>query len=139
VSAAIGAAIGGDGPVVALLGDLCLLHDQNGLLGAAARGVDVTFVVVDNNGGGIFSFLPQAEAAPDHFEALFGTPQGVDVAAVAALHGIPTVEVTRAGELAGAVGECIAAGGVQMVRIRTDRATNVTRHRVAWAAVAAAM
>src|SRR5262245_10178765 len=101
VSTAIGAALGGDSPVVALLGDLCFLHDQNGLLGAAVREVDVTFVVVDNDGGGIFSFLPQAEAAPEHFEALFGTPQGVDLGALAALHGIPAVEVTGASELVG--------------------------------------
>ena len=136
VSTAVGAALGGEGPVVALLGDLCFLHDQNGLLGAASRGVDVTFVVVDNDGGGIFSFLPQAEAAPEHFEALFGTPQGVDIAAVAALHGIPTVDVTRAGDLAEVVARSVVDGGVRVVRIRTDRATNVTRHRAAWAAVA---
>jgi len=138
VSTAIGAALGGDGPVVALLGDLCFLHDQNGLLGARSRGVDVVFVVVDNDGGGIFSFLPQADAAPEHFEALFGTPQGVDVAAVAKVHGIPTVEVARAGELVGAVEDAVKDGGVRVVRIRTDRATNVTGHRAAWAAVAAA-
>jgi 2-succinyl-5-enolpyruvyl-6-hydroxy-3-cyclohexene-1-carboxylate synthase len=136
VSTAIGVAIGGPGPVVALLGDLCLLHDQNGLLGAASRSVDVTFVVVDNDGGGIFSFLPQADASPEHFEALFGTPQGVDVAAVAAVHGIPTVEVTRAGELVGAVETAVKDGGVRVVLVRTDRATNVARHRAAWAAVA---
>ena len=139
VSTAIGAALGGDGPVVALLGDLCFLHDQNGLLGAGSRGVDVTFVVVDNDGGGIFSFLPQAEAAPEHFEALFGTPQGVDVAAVAALHGIPTVEVMRAGDLVGVVETAAKDGGVRVVRIRTDRAINVVRHRAAWNAVAAAL
>src|SRR4051812_7632710 len=139
VSTALGAAIGGDGPVVALLGDLCFLHDQNGLLGAASRGADVTYVVVDNDGGGIFSFLPQAAAAPEHFEALWGTPQGIDVGAVAALHGIPTVEIGRAGELIGAVEDSIGAGGVRVVRVRTDRATNVTRHRAAWAAVAHAL
>jgi 2-succinyl-5-enolpyruvyl-6-hydroxy-3-cyclohexene-1-carboxylate synthase len=138
VSTAIGAALGGAGPVVALLGDLCFLHDQNGLLGVASRDADVTFVVVDNDGGGIFSFLPQADAAPEHFEALFGTPQGVDVAAVAAVHGIPTVEVNRASELVGAVEHGVNDGGVRVVRLRTDRVTNVARHRAAWAAVAAA-
>jgi 2-succinyl-5-enolpyruvyl-6-hydroxy-3-cyclohexene-1-carboxylate synthase len=136
VSTAIGAALGGHGPVVALLGDLCFLHDQNGLLASTSRDVDVAFVVVDNDGGGIFSFLPQADAAPEHFEALFGTPQAVDVAAVAAVHGIPTVEATRAGDVVGAVEDAVKEGGVRLVRIRTDRTTNVARHRAAWAAVA---
>ena len=119
---------------VALLGDLCFLHDSNGLLGAADRGVDATFVVVDNGGGGIFSFLPQAEL-PEHFETLFGTPQAVDLAALARAHGIDTVEVETAAELVPALDESIAAGGVRLVRVRTDRATNVTRHREVWTAV----
>jgi 2-succinyl-5-enolpyruvyl-6-hydroxy-3-cyclohexene-1-carboxylate synthase len=119
---------------VALLGDLCFLHDCNGLLGAADRGLDVTFVVVDNRGGGIFSFLPQAEF-PEHFETLFGTPQTVDLAALARVHGIDTVEVASAVELVPALHDSIAAGGVRVVRVRTDRAANVTRHREVWAAV----
>ena len=56
--------------------------------------------MVDNDGGGIFSFLPQATAlAPDRFEQLFGTPLGVDVLALAAAHGIPTATVTTVDEL----------------------------------------
>jgi len=138
VSTALGLALSG-APTVALLGDLCFLHDANGLLGAAGRGVDCTYVVVDNDGGGIFSFLPQATAVPEHFEALFGTPHGIDVAAVAAVHGVPVTEVTDAAALPDAVRACVAAGGVRMVRVRTDRAANVTAHRNAWAAVAAAL
>ena len=137
VSTVLGIASGSEpgAATVALVGDLCFLHDSNGLLGATARGVDATFVVVDNDGGGIFSFLPQAEL-PEHFETLFGTPQPVDIAKVAAVHGIPVAEVDAADGLAPAVQAAVDAGGVRMVRVRTDRSTNVTCHREVWAAVA---
>ena len=136
VSTVLGIAAGSERrATVALIGDLCFLHDTNGLLGAADRGVDATFVVVDNGGGGIFSFLPQAEL-PEHFETLFGTPQPVDLAALAAVHGIPVAEVDAADDLVPAVQTAIDAGGVRVVRVRTDRDANVARHREVWAAVA---
>ncbi len=138
VSTVLGAASASSGPTVALLGDLCLLHDANGLLGAAGRGVDATFVVLDNDGGGIFSFLPQAEL-PDHFELLFGTPHGVDLAALASMHGLPAQRVEKAGEVVPAVEAAIAAGGVRFVIVPTERAENVKRHRDAWTAVASAL
>jgi 2-succinyl-5-enolpyruvyl-6-hydroxy-3-cyclohexene-1-carboxylate synthase len=134
VSTALGSAAAGDAPMVALLGDLCLLHDTNGLLGANRRGIDATLVVLDNDGGGIFSFLPQADL-PEHFELLFGTPHGIDLSGLAELHGIPCAAVEKASELLPAVRASIAAGGVRMVLVRTDRADNLTRHREAWAAV----
>jgi 2-succinyl-5-enolpyruvyl-6-hydroxy-3-cyclohexene-1-carboxylate synthase len=134
VSTALGIAAASDGPTVGLLGDLCFLHDTNGLLGAVDRGLDATFIVVDNGGGGIFSFLPQADL-PDHFETLFGTPQPVDVAAVAGVHGIPVTEVGTADELEPALRAAVDAGGVNAVRVRTDRETNVARHRKVWRAV----
>src|SRR5262245_14580265 len=138
VSTVLGVAAAGDTPTVALVGDLCFLHDVNGLLGARDRGVDVTFVVVDNDGGGIFSFLPQADL-PEHFEQLFGTPHGIDLAALAAVHGIPVDEITTASGLVPAVDRALDAGGVRVVLVRTDRATNVMRHREVWSAVAAAL
>jgi 2-succinyl-5-enolpyruvyl-6-hydroxy-3-cyclohexene-1-carboxylate synthase len=138
VSTALGAAAASPGPTVALLGDLCLLHDGNGLLGAADRGLDVTFVVLDNDGGGIFSFLPQAEL-PEHFELLFGTPHGVDLVALAAMHGLPADRIEKARDLVPAVEAAIAAGGVRLVIAPTERVDNVARHREAWKAVAAAM
>ncbi len=138
VSTALGLAAGSSSPVVALVGDLCFLHDANGLLGASARGVDATFVVVDNDGGGIFSFLPQADL-PEHFETLFGTPHGIDLTALAQVHGVAVTEVGRAGEIGGAVQDSIDAGGVRVVLVKTDRAANVTRHREVWAAVAGSL
>jgi 2-succinyl-5-enolpyruvyl-6-hydroxy-3-cyclohexene-1-carboxylate synthase len=139
VSTVLGVAASRTWPVtVALLGDLCLLHDANGLLGAGGRGLDAVFVVLDNNGGGIFSFLPQA-ALPAHFEELFGTPQEVDLAALGALHGVPVTEAGRADALVPAVSDAIAGGGVRMVRVRTGRDDNVKRHQLVLQAVADAL
>ena len=93
VSTAVGVAIAAEGPTALLIGDLAYLHDTNGLLGLAGRDLDLTIVVVDNRGGGIFSFLPQATTLPvDRFEQLFGTPQDVDLAGLAAAHGLPVLE-----------------------------------------------
>jgi 2-succinyl-5-enolpyruvyl-6-hydroxy-3-cyclohexene-1-carboxylate synthase len=128
----------GGGPVVALLGDLCLLHDGNGLLGAGERGIDATLVVLDNDGGGIFSFLPQADL-PEHFEPLFGTPHGIDLGALARVHGLPVDRVDRAADVVPAVTAAIAGGGVQLVIVPTERADNARRHREAWEAVAKAL
>ncbi len=136
VSTVLGAAAAAPGPVVALCGDLTFLHDAGGLLGAARRGIDATFVVLDNDGGGIFSFLPQARAGlAEHFETLFGTPQGVDLAALASVHGIGSEQVTKADDLMPAVERAVAAGGVRLVVVPTDRDDNVVRHRLAWEAV----
>jgi len=143
VSTVLGVAAGGDrGPVVGLLGDLCFLHDGNGLLGARDRGLDATFVVVDNDGGGIFSFLPQGDPAvvgAERFEELFATPHGVDLAAVAALHGLPCAVVNQASDVERVVKEAVRAGGVRVVLVRTDRHVNVARHEAVWGAVRTAI
>ncbi len=123
------------GPVVALTGDLSLLHDQSGFhLHADAPRVDATFVVVDNDGGGIFSFLPQARFT-GAFERVFGTPHGRDLAGLAAFHDLGYRAVTSAAALTGAVEEAVAAGGIQLVHVRTDRDDNLARHRELTAAV----
>lgn len=137
VSTALGVAAT-TGPVVALLGDLCLLHDANGLVGAGDRRLDATFVVVDNDGGGIFSLLPQADL-PEHFEALFGTPHGLDLAGLASLHGLPVTEIEKAADVEPAVRSSVDAGGVHLVLVRTDRTENATRHREAWEIVASSI
>ena len=84
-----------DRPVVALVGDIAFLHDGGALTASAHRRADLRIVVVDNDGGGIFSFLPQASAlAGERFEQLFGTPHGTDVVAVARAHGLDADTVT---------------------------------------------
>jgi 2-succinyl-5-enolpyruvyl-6-hydroxy-3-cyclohexene-1-carboxylate synthase len=138
VSTAVGVAIGSGGPVTVLLGDVAFLHDANALLGLAARGLDVTIVVVDNRGGGIFSFLPQASAlAPERFERLFGTPHEVDLPSLAAVHGVPAFGVQAAEGLAPALRA--ARGGTHVVVVRTDRHANPGVHDELNAAVAAAL
>ena len=127
-------------PVVGLLGDLAFLHDAGGLLGATARGLEVVFVVVDNGGGGIFSFLPQAALPPERFELLFGTPPEADVAVVARAYGLPAERVEQADDVPAALEGALDAGGVRVLVVPTgDRTANVDRHRQAWAAVAEAI
>jgi 2-succinyl-5-enolpyruvyl-6-hydroxy-3-cyclohexene-1-carboxylate synthase len=139
VSSALGCAVA-SGPTVCLVGDLAFLYDAGGLLGAAGRGATCSFVVVDNGGGGIFSFLPQAAALPgDRFEQLFRTPQSVDLVALAGAHGLPATVVDRAAEVVPAVTASLARGGVGVVVVRTDRAANVAVHDELHAAVAAAL
>ena len=75
VSSALGACAVSAGPLVLVVGDLSFFHDSNGLLAAKKHGLDATIIVLNNDGGGIFSFLPQAEQE-EHFETLFGTPHG---------------------------------------------------------------
>jgi 2-succinyl-5-enolpyruvyl-6-hydroxy-3-cyclohexene-1-carboxylate synthase len=89
VSTAVGVAVGSTAPTALLIGDIAFLHDSNGLLRVAGRGIDLVCVVVDNDGGGIFSFLPQARALPtERFESLFGTPHGLDLVALASAYGV---------------------------------------------------
>ena len=140
VSTVLGVALASPAtPVVALTGDLSLLHDANGfLLAPDAQRVDATFVVVDNDGGGIFSFLPQA-AFPGSFERVFGTPHGREVADLARFHRLGYTEVSAAGQLPAALTTAIDAGGIQLVHVRTDRAANLQLHRQLTAAVHAAV
>lgn len=136
VSTAVGVALALDQPVTVLVGDIAFLHDSNALLGAVAREIDLTIVVVDNRGGGIFSFLPQATSLDgETFESLFGTPHDVDLALLASAHGVDTVLVDQPLDLAGA----LAGDGVRVVLVRTDRQANVAVHDEVHAAVAAAI
>jgi 2-succinyl-5-enolpyruvyl-6-hydroxy-3-cyclohexene-1-carboxylate synthase len=127
-------------PTALLIGDVAFLHDTNGLLGAARRGIDLTIVLVDNDGGGIFSFLPQAGALDDpQFEHLYGTPHGVDLPALIAAHGISCRTIERQLDVAPAVVAATKAGGVHVILVRTDRRANVAVHDEIHAAVAAAL
>jgi 2-succinyl-5-enolpyruvyl-6-hydroxy-3-cyclohexene-1-carboxylate synthase len=139
VATALGVAAAGEEPVAALCGDLSLLHDASSLLGAAGRPRGPVLVVVDNDGGGIFSFLPQAELPGELFEPLFGTPHGLDLAALAAAARVPCRVVEKAADLVPALDAALAGGGTRLVLVRSERAANLARHRALAEAVAAAV
>ena len=125
VSTAQGVALSSAGPTWALAGDLSLLHDATGL--AADRPPDLTYIVVNNNGGGIFSLLPQAASVePGTFERVFGTPHHVDLAALASAYGVGYSRATTADDLAHELGR--APKGLNIVEVRTDRAANAALH-----------
>jgi 2-succinyl-5-enolpyruvyl-6-hydroxy-3-cyclohexene-1-carboxylate synthase len=132
VSSGIGAAHASGRPTTIVTGDLGLLHDLGGL--AALRDVEapVRIVLIDNDGGGIFGFLPQADAlAGDEFEALLGTPRGIDAAKAADLFDLPHRRLTDTGELPEAL-----AGGTGLIEVKVDRQANVEVHRRLASAVA---
>jgi 2-succinyl-5-enolpyruvyl-6-hydroxy-3-cyclohexene-1-carboxylate synthase len=139
VATALGVAAATDEPVAALCGDLTLLHDASSLLGAAGRPRGAVLVVCDNDGGGIFSFLPQARLSRDLFEPLFGTPHGLDLAALADAARVPATVVEKAADLLPALDSALAGGGTRLLVARGDRAANLARHRAVTEAVAAAV
>ncbi len=135
VSSGIGAAAASGRPTTIVTGDLGLLHDLGGL--AAMREVEtpVRIVVIDNGGGGIFHFLPQAESlSEDEFEALLGTPRGVDAAGAAALFGLAHTRVEDLGKLP----EALAAGS-GLIEMTVERHSNAGLHRDLAAKVGAAI
>ena len=138
ISTALGVAAVSEGPLVLVTGDLAFYHDMNGLLAAKLHALDATIVLINNDGGGIFSFLPQA-VHREHFEQLFGTPHGLDFAPAAALYGAAYARATDSASLQRAVAYAINGNGLHIVEMRTDREKNVELHREAWAAVAASL
>ncbi|HWP32667.1 MAG TPA: thiamine pyrophosphate-dependent enzyme, partial [Solirubrobacterales bacterium] len=125
VSSGIGAAWASGRPTTIVTGDLGLLHDIGGLAALRDVATPVRIVVIDNNGGGIFGFLPQAEAMPgDEYEALLGTPRGVDVAKAADLFGLPHRLLESFSDLPDAL-----AGGTGLIEVEVDRQANVDLHR----------
>ncbi len=127
VSTAIGAALAhqsvGGGAAFALLGDLALLHDQNGLLIGPEEPVpDLILIVVDNNGGGIFGSLEQASPAfGDVYERVFGTPVDVDLPGLLTAHGVPVLDSLQ---------EALGAEGIRAIVVGPiDRAAEAQLHR----------
>ncbi len=128
VSSAFGVAAASNGPVVLLIGDVALLHDIGGLLGAGRLKLQLTIVLLNNDGGGIFHFLPVA-GERDAFEEHVATPHGVDFEHVAALYGLTYDRPISPADLRAAVEISIAGEKATLIEIRTEREQNLALHR----------
>jgi 2-succinyl-5-enolpyruvyl-6-hydroxy-3-cyclohexene-1-carboxylate synthase len=136
VSTALGVSAAG-AATTALCGDLTLLHDVGSLIWSASRGLHCIVVVPNNDGGAIFSFLPQ-RALPE-FEELFATPHGLELGAICRAAGAGHARVERAADLIPAVERARGAGGVHVVEVPIDRARNLELHDAVREAVASAL
>jgi 2-succinyl-5-enolpyruvyl-6-hydroxy-3-cyclohexene-1-carboxylate synthase len=116
----VAAATGEQEKVVLLLGDLSLYHDMNGLWAVNRHGLRPVVVVLDNDGGGIFNFLPQAEHA-DVFEELFGTPLGLRLEDVARLYDLDFCPVGEAADLPSTLRRAFAGGQPGLRSVRPGR------------------
>jgi len=140
VSTAMGVAASGGAPVIGVVGDLAFFHDVSAFVDGIETG-SLTLIVIDNRGGGIFSFLPQKTSVDDErFEKLFGTPKEHSINAIATGFGIDALEVSTHDELAAAVEARRGSPGVSVIVAKVpDRTANVERHRQLNEAVAAAI
>lgn len=130
----VSAASNGEAPTVLVIGDLSFYHDLNGLLAARLHHLNLTIVLVNNDGGGIFSFLPQA-AYPEHFEQIFGTPTGLDFEPAVHMYGGDFTRVATWEQFRESLNVSMSANGLHVIEVCTDRERNVTLHRQLWHAV----
>lgn len=109
---------------VLLIGDLAFCHDMNALLLAKSYDIPLTIIIINNQGGGIFSFLPQSQLNPVDFEALFGTPQDLDFTYVANLYEAQYQEVRTLDELHRCLLEEKNVSQLRILELKTSRAEN---------------
>jgi 2-succinyl-5-enolpyruvyl-6-hydroxy-3-cyclohexene-1-carboxylate synthase len=128
VSSAFGAAAASEGPVVLLAGDVALAHDIGGLLSARRLGLRLIIVLLNNDGGGIFHFLPVASEG-EAFEEHVATPHGLDFSRAAALYGCGYERPATVAELQSALERALAADATTILEVLTDREDNLSLHR----------
>jgi 2-succinyl-5-enolpyruvyl-6-hydroxy-3-cyclohexene-1-carboxylate synthase len=126
VATAIGVAVATQKETVVLIGDIALLHDSSSLTDLHRRHVNIKIVVTDNDGGGIFHYLPQAKTVEtEAFEKLFGTPHATDISKLAAAHHLKAFDCRTATDLKTA----LAFAGTCIIRVATDRNNEVLTHQ----------
>ncbi len=130
VSSALGVSATGT-PTVLVIGDLSFFHDLNGLLAAKMHGLNITIVIVNNDGGGIFSFLPQA-GVPTHFEQLFGTPTGLDFKHAVTMYGGTFTRIESWEAFRTEVKQAMSSSGLKVIEVPPNRERNVSMHREVW-------
>lgn len=134
ISTAMGAASVSSKPLYLVLGDLTFFHDLNGLLAAKLYDIDIHIIVINNNGGGIFSFLPQSEH-PKHYELLFGTPLDLDFEHVVRMYKGKFTRIIDWDHFSEAMRNEADAKGLNVYEITTKRDRNLEEHRGFWGAV----
>ena len=131
VSSALGASAVTSEPLVLVLGDLSFYHDMNGLLAASKYDISATIIIINNDGGGIFSFLPQANNQ-DHFEDLFGTPHGLTFKSAADMYGLKYYHPDNREEFRDSVKESLIKKRVDLIEVTTSRSGNFDLHQEIW-------
>jgi len=134
LSSALGASVASDAPLLVVVGDLSFHHDLNGLSALREGRARATIVIVNNDGGGIFSFLPIANHEAT-FERFFGTPHGLDFGPVCATYGVPFERPETWEALHASVAGSLAERRSHVIEVRTERRENRERHEEAWRAV----
>jgi len=129
-STALGVAAASSRPTLLLTGDLAFLHDLGGLLLARHESIPLTIVVLDDNGGGIFSFLPvAAQQEAVGFDRLFRTPHDLDLSRAAALFDLPYCRVDSVADLEPALDDALGKPSVSIIHVRVDASDNEVRFR----------
>ena len=128
VSSGFGVAAVSDGPAVVLIGDVALAYDIGGLLAHTRLGLPLTIVLLNNDGGGIFEFLPIA-GEQDAFEEHVATPHGLDFARAAALYGCEHALANSLGDFRDLLDGIVGSNGTTIIEVRSDRAENLALHR----------
>ena len=130
VSTALGASVSQQ-PLFLLIGDLSFFHDMNGLLAAKMHSLNINIILLNNDGGGIFSYLPQADE-PKHFELLYGTPTGLNFEHAAKMYHGQYTKVLDWEGFRISVLDAVQNEGLNIIEVPTDRERNLTAHRAMW-------
>ena len=126
ISTALGLAANGR-PTYLVTGDLSLFHDLNGLAVAKTHNLNLTIILHNNDGGGIFEYLPQK--GTKHFDYLFSTSQGLDYSGAAKLYGCGYTKISSPDELSSVLANVSQETGVHIVEIPTNREYSRELHK----------